>query len=189
MLAATAVLACLLVAAGALWLTGRAPSSVPLRAGPLEGTDFEQLRARTQPSQAGLLWGSLLLHNSTSGDIVLDEITLAGNPQGLEPTAGPYLWGPDRVALLDTGAVSGYALPLPKAWKIPPRHEVANFRIAPQPEQESVEVLFEFPVPTRTSELHGITVRYHTGGLGYQKTFDVNLTVCAPDDPSPCRQL
>ncbi|GAA0572569.1 hypothetical protein GCM10010172_66400 [Paractinoplanes ferrugineus] len=189
MIAAAAVLACALAAAGVLWLTGRGSSSAPLRAGPLEGTNFEELRARTEPSQSGLLWGSLVLHNPTKNDIVLHEVTLAGNPQSLEPTTAPYLWGPDRVALLGTGAVSGYALPLPAAWKIPPRHEVTNYRIAPQTEEESVEVVFEFPVPTHTSELHGITVRYRMNGLAYRKTFDVNLTICAPEDPSPCRKL
>ncbi|MEV4347760.1 hypothetical protein AB0J83_25165 [Actinoplanes sp. NPDC049596] len=173
------------VAASASWLPG-----VPLRAGPLEGTTFEELHARTDPSQAGILWGSLLLHNPTGKTITIDGVRIAGNPQALEPSAGPYIWDVDRYELLGTGAISAYQLPLPPAkFTIPPRHEAKGFRIPPHAEEDSIEVVYEFPIPTRTSELHGITVSYHVGGLAYRKTYDIHLTICAPNDPDPCDQL
>lgn len=53
----------------------------------------------------------------------------------------------------------------------------------------SVEVLYEFPVPEKTSTITGITVRYHSAGIAYRKTFGVTITICAPADPRPCNRL
>ena len=88
--------------------------------------------------------------------------------------------------MLGTGAVSGQHLPLPRDWKIPVRHPVGGYRLPPQEEDASVEVLFELPVPDRTVTIEGLTVRYETAGRAYRKTFPVTITVCAPADPGPC---
>jgi hypothetical protein len=173
--------------AGGLWIVGRLPGA-PMRAGPLEGTNFEELRARLRPGDTGMLWGSLVLHNSTNNDIVLQQVTLADNPQKIKPSAGPYVWDETRVALLNTGAVSGYQMPLPSTWKLPVKHRVEGFIVPPQDEDGSVEVLYEFPVPDKVTTIKGITVRYRTAGIVYRKTFDVALTMCTPADPEPCNK-
>ncbi|GAA2617364.1 hypothetical protein [Paractinoplanes durhamensis] len=179
-------LAVVVLAAFILWLIGRLPGA-PLRPGPLEGTNYEELKVRTNTAETGILWGSLQLHNGTGFDVVLDKVTLADNPQNTQPSAGPYIWDTDRVALLNTGSVSGYSIPLPSDWKIPPRHSVKGFRIRPHAEEESVEVLYELPVPTRVTEVHGMTVRYHTRGLAYQRTYDISIIICPPSDGSRCK--
>ncbi|UQU65128.1 hypothetical protein COUCH_01885 [Couchioplanes caeruleus] len=167
-----------------LWVVGRLPG-VPLRDGPLEGTNYEELWQKTKPTDTGMLWGSLVLHNSTKSDIVLVDVALA-DPDGIVPSAGPYIWGEDRVAMIGSAAVSGYKFPLPAEWKIPPKHAVAGYRIRPQAESDSVEVLYELPVPRRTSTIRGIAVRYRTAGITYRRTFDVILTICAPTEPERC---
>jgi len=182
-----ALIAVVVLSAGVLLVLGRLPGA-PMRDGPLEGTRFEELRATLRSGDTGLLWGSLVLHNPTAKDVVLDEVGLAGNPQGLKPSAGPYLWDMTRVELLDTGAVSGYALPLPSSWRLPRPIPVSGYVLPPGGEDDSVEVLYEFPVPQRTSVLTGMTVGYHTGGIAYRKTYDVTLTVCPPDDHRSCRR-
>jgi hypothetical protein len=63
---------------------------------------------------------------------------------------------------------------------------VTGFRIPPHSEGQSIEVVYEFPVPTRVTELHGITVRYHTRGLAYRKTYDVSIIMCPPSDTQRC---
>jgi hypothetical protein len=180
-----ASIAVVVAAVGVLWIVGRLPGA-PMRVGPLEGTNFEELRVPMRPGDTGMLWGSLVLHNSTRDDIVLDQVTLADNPQKIKPSAGPYIWDETRVALLNTGAVSGYQMPLPSSWKLPVKHPAEGFTVAPQDEDGSIEVLYEFPVPEKTTTVKGITVRYRTAGITYRKTFDVTLTICAPADPKPC---
>lgn len=133
-----------------------------------------------------MLWGSLVLHNSTEDDIVVEQVTLDDNPMKIRPSAGPYIWDESRIALLDTGSVSGYQLPLPSAWKLPVRRTVECFVIRPQREDDSVEVLYEFRVPDETTTIKGINVRYHTAGIVYRKTFDVAITICPPTDFDPC---
>jgi hypothetical protein len=187
-LIAAAIVILLILAGTSLWILGRLPGT-PMRAGPLEGTDFEELRAPTKQTYTGLLWGSLLLHNSTDTDIILEKAYIAGNPQQVTPTASPYIWDETRVELLNTGAISGHELPLPSTWKLPTRHPLNGYRIPPQNEETSIEVLFELPIPDRTTILKGITIEYQTGGIRFRKTFDVNLTICAPADPAPCNRL
>ncbi|GAA2469196.1 hypothetical protein [Winogradskya humida] len=182
-----ASIAVLVAAVAVLWIVGRLPGA-PMRAGPLEGTNFENLRARIRPGDTGMLWGSLVLHNPTRDDIVLDKVSLADNPQKIKPSAGPYIWDETRVALLDTGAVSGYQMPLPSTWKLPVKHPVEGFTIPPQDDDGSVEVLYEFPAPETATTVKGISVRYRTAGMIYRKTFDVTLTMCAVADPEPCDQ-
>lgn len=65
-----------------------------------------------------------MLHNATKDDIVLDEVTLADNPQKIRPMGDPYIWDQARVGLLGSGAVSGYPVPLPSTWKLPRQHHV-----------------------------------------------------------------
>lgn len=185
-LAAGAVVA-VVVAAG-LWIIGRLPGA-PMREGPLEGNTAEVIRVPTETIHTGLLWGTLVLHNGTSKDIVLEQITLADKPQKLIPSAGPYIWDEGRVALINGGAISAYTLPLPSKFTIPPRHRVEGFTIAPQAEDGSVEVVYEFPLPDTAVTVKGITVRYRTAGIVYRKTYDVTLTICAPSDPKPCNLL
>ncbi|MET8147718.1 hypothetical protein ACIBSW_28760 [Actinoplanes sp. NPDC049668] len=180
-----ASIAVVIAAVGGLWILGRLPGA-PMRAGPLEGTDFEELWAPLRPADTGLLWGSLVLHNPTGHDIVLETVTLADNPGRIAPSAGPYIWDETRVALLDTGSVSAYQLPLPNTWKLPRKHPVKGFTVPPHDEDGSVEVLYELPVPDRPTTIDGIAVRYRTSGITYRRTFDVTITVCPPADTRPC---
>lgn len=180
-----ALLVLAVAAAAGLWLTGRFPGASPPD-GPLEGTNFEKLATRLEADDTGLLWGSLLLHNGTDNDVVLEEVTLDDNPDGVVPDAGPYLWDTDRVELLGSGAVSVHPMPLPSDWRIPPKHQVAGFVIPPHAEQDSVEVVYELPVPDRAVTISGITVRYSTAGRRYQNTYDVAIVACPPGDQKPC---
>ena len=170
-----------------LWIFGRLPGA-PVRSGPLEGTNFEDLRIPLRPADTGVLWGSLVLHNSTKSDITLENVSFARNPANIDPIGSPYVWDETRVALLDTGAVSGYQLPLPSTWHLPQKHAVSGYRIPPQKEDGSVEIVYELPVPTATSTVDGITVRYRAGGIIYRKTFGVSITVCPPGESARCHQ-
>jgi hypothetical protein len=178
---ASVVVAVVVPALGTMLVIGR-PSALTLREGPLQGTTFEEVRAPVEPSHTGVLWGSLVLHNPTAQDIVLDDVRIARNADQLEPSAGPYVWDGSRVVLLGAGAVSAYQMPLPRTWNLPQKHPVAGFVIPPGDEDDSVEVLYEFPVPDRPSTIQGITVRYHAGVLSYRKTFDIAITIVPPAD-------
>lgn len=187
------VAAVLVVALGGAALTGNLPG-VPLREGPLEGTSGVAARMQVRATDAGAIWGNLVLENHSGSTIVLDSIEVAQNPQRLEQLSAPYIWDEGRVALLGFSTVDGYQLPLPAEWNLPPRRAVAGYELEstdpPQPDDDivrDVEVLIEFGVPKRASPLIGVTVNYHIGWLAYRKTFDISFTLCPPNDAQPCR--
>lgn len=187
------VAAVLVVALGGVMLVGKLPG-VPLREGPLEGTSGVTARMPVKATDAGAIWGNLILENHSGSTIVLDSIEVAQNPRRLEQLGAPYIWDEGRVAMLGFSSVDGYPLPLPAEWNLPPRHSVAGYELKstdpPQPDDDTVkdvEVLIEFGVPEQASPLIGITVDYHIGWLAYRKTFNISFTLCPPTDPQPCR--
>lgn len=185
--------AVLVVALGGAALTDNLPG-VPLREGPLEGTNGVAARMQVRATDSGAIWGNLILENHSGSTIVLDSIEVAQNPQHLEQLTAPYIWDEGRVAMLGFSTVDGYQLPLPAEWNLPPRHPVEGYELKstdpPQPDDDTikdVEVLLEFGVPEQASPLIGITVNYHVGWLAYRKTFDISFTLCPPTDPQPCK--
>jgi len=189
-----------LIAVGVAVLGGFIPGA-PLLSGPLEGSDGVDMKSPMQPGDTGMLWGVLELQNRSGSTIVLDSVEVVRNPNHVKLLRDPYIWDDARVGLLKVGSVSGYTLPLPAKWKIPPKREVRGFRIRPDSggksdqsgdeESEyngaSPEVLFEFAKPARASEISGIRVRYHIGWYAYQRTFDgLSFTMCPATDPTPC---
>ena len=190
-----------LIAVGAATLGGFIPGT-PLLSGPLEGSDGVDMKSPMKPGDTGMLWGVLELQNRSGSTIVLDSVEVARNPSHVRLLRDPYIWDDARVGFLKVGGVSGYQLPLPAKWKIPPNRAVRGFRIRPdsggkshqseggdaQYNGASPEVLFEFAKPARASEVSGIRVRYHIGWFAYQRTFDnLSFTMCPATDPGPCK--
>ena len=190
-------IAVVVVVLGCAALAGKLPG-VPLRAGPLEGPDGVTTSIPVRPTDAGVLWGILTLDNRTGSPVVVDSVEVADNPDGVALLTEPYIWDDTRVAMLGTGSVDVYHLPLPADWRLPARHPVHGYIIeAGTPEaatdaedndrnDPSAEVLFEFAAPRKAATISGITVRYHIGWMAYRRTFDTTIVMCPLNDRGPC---
>ncbi|MFI5930761.1 hypothetical protein [Actinoplanes sp. NPDC051494] len=149
----------------------------PLRRdGPLDGGALGGLAGRVQPTDQGVLWGAVELHNGTDHTVVVDEVTLTG-VHGLTTTAGPFVWDGTRYPVLGAGSVAIHGLPLPGAWDALERHSPRGYRIRPRTD-DTIEILYEFAVPARDATLDGLTVSYHIGPFAYRRYFPASLKLC-----------
>jgi hypothetical protein len=149
----------------------------------------------------GVLWGSLRLENTSKDSLVLDSISFSYNPQHLRQLTEPYIWDDQRVKALGYASVEAAPLPLPQELQVPPKHYVRGYTLKPagsadsdEPEKSEgvsspdAEVVFEFASPATPSTVGDVVVRYRIGLMAYQKTFQIRLTICPPQQWGPCQQ-
>jgi hypothetical protein len=134
-----------------------------------------------------MLWGSLILENRSGFTATLESAVVAENPEGLKLLAEPYIWDAGRSAVLGSSSIDGSPLPLVPARELPARHPVDGFEFRSVAGQD-IEVLFEFAVPRRASQLNDVTVAYRIGPLAFRETFRLSLLLCPPTDPDPCER-
>lgn len=172
-------------------LAGLLPG-VPLREGPLDGGGGDLITIRLkEPDVQGVFWGSLELRNSSSSPLTLESVSLSHNPDGVRQRTDPYVWDEHRVDLLHAASIEASRIPLRPEWTIPPRHKLKGYVLKPAPADNEwghdAEVIFEFAVPSKSSEVGDVTVRYRVGWLAYQKTFPIRLHMCPSNDLAPCK--
>ncbi|MBB2949001.1 hypothetical protein FB565_008787 [Actinoplanes lutulentus] len=171
--------------AAALWAFGVVPASL-MRTGPLEGPSRTALRLPLLARDTGALWGRLVLRNPTEHDIHLRDVSFASNPQQLVPVVEPYVWDESRADVIRAAEIS-WQLPIPHSWNVAELHPAQGYTIRPQDGDDSVEVVFELPKPEAAATIDGVTVRYRSLGITYQRTFDLAVVICPPADWKPCQ--
>jgi len=181
-----------LIAVGAAARGGLVPGAL-LLSGPLEASG-PGMTAPFQPGDTGMLVG-MDLENRSGFTIVLDSVEVAKNPNHVKLLRDPFLW--DNGNVPGSGEISSSKIPPPAKWNVLPKRAVQGYTIhsgtwsrSEDPSKydgPSPEMLFEFAKPARTSEVSGVTVRYHIGWFTFQRTFDnFSVTMCPPTDMGPC---
>lgn len=173
-----------LAGVGAALLAGALPGA-PLRGGPLATGGSTEIQAPIGPEDTGVFWGVLEVRNSSGAVATLDSVQLDEQPDQVELLTAPYVWDDSRTEIFGAqGGISAFSLPLPDTYRqLPAKQQVKGFKVRPS---SSGQVIFELATPPKASTVKGITVRYHVGWQAYEKTFDMTLIMCPPNDPGPC---